>query len=323
MTPRRTPPRAPPVRRMHWPRSRGKWAAEDCLPPSTARSSGPRAATTKVADSFVMVIRQAASTATRTAINTTGTKIRSPGVQGGDKYGATPKLGIALAHSQMGKSIFVTGKHMSYRHAIRIVFCGFFLCAITLPIRPAHGRWPHNRKNGDATTSASGKKDACILLTSAEVEAVQGEPVSETKTSAQPNGEMLITECVFRTTTFAKSVSLALVTASSAKPSALTPRKFWQKQFHASHMEEDEMRAKGKRAQNPEPEGEEEARRPRRIEGLGEDAYWVGTPVTGALYVLQGNNFVRISVGGVGEESARIGKSKVLARAVVKRLYPH
>ena len=170
--------------------------------------------------------------------------------------------------------------------------------------------------------SASGKKDACILLTSAEVEAVQGEPVSETRTSAQPNGEMLITECVFRTTTFAKSVSLALATRSSAKPSALTPRKFWQKQFPAPHLKEDEMRAMGKRPQNPGPEGEEGARKPRRIEGLGEDAYWVGTPVTGALYVLQGNNFVRISVGGVGEESARIEKSRVLARAVVKRLHP-
>ncbi len=267
-----------------------------------------------------MVIRRAASAAARTAINTTGTKIRSGGVQGGDKYGAPPELGIARARSQMGKSIFVTGKHMSYRYAIRFVFCGFFLCAITLPNRPAHGRWPQKRTSGDAAMSASGKKDACILLTSAEVEAVQGESVSETKTSAQPNGEMLVTECVFRTTTFAKSVSLALATPSSTKPSALTPRKFWQKQFHARDMEEDEIHAAGKGAKKPESEDDEEARKPRRIEGLGEEAYWVGTPITGALYVLQGDNFVRISVGGVHEESVRIEKSKVLARAVVKRL---
>jgi hypothetical protein len=111
-----------------------------------------------------------------------------------------------------------------------------------------------------------------------------------------------------------------LATPSSAKPSALTPRKFWQRQFHTPDMELDEMRAADKSAQKREPEGEEEARKPRRIEGLGEEAYWVGTPITGALYVLRGDNFVRISVGGVGEESARIEKSKVLARAVVKRL---
>jgi hypothetical protein len=158
------------------------------------------------------------------------------------------------------------------------------------------------------------------MLTSAEIEAVQGEPVKETKASIQPNGEMLVSECLFHTSNFAKSVSLVLATPSSAKPSALTPRKFWQKQFHAPDTEEDEMRAVGKRAQKAEPEGEEEAGKPRRIEGLGEDAYWVGTPITGALYVLQGDNFVRISVGGVHEESVRIEKSKVLARAVVKHL---
>jgi hypothetical protein len=49
----------------------------------------------------------------------------------------------------------------------------------------------------------------------------------------------------------------------------------------------------------------------------------VGTPITGALYGLKGDNFARISVGGIGEEPARIEKSKVLARAVVKRLSLH
>jgi hypothetical protein len=103
---------------------------------------------------------------------------------------------------------------------------------------------------------------------------------------------------------------------SLRKSSATTPRKFWEKQFHGLDMEKDESRAAGQTARKAEPEGEEEARKPR----LGDEAYWVGTPITGALYVLQGDNFVRISVGGVSEESARIEKSKVLARAAVKRL---
>src|SRR5229473_393208 len=223
----------------------------------------------------------------------------------------------------MGKCIFVTGKHMSYRYAIRFVVCGFFVCAIAQPARQVPGCSPQKPESGDAATSARDKRDACILLTSAEIEAVQGEPVKETKASVQSNGEMLISECLFHTTNFAKSVSVVLATPSSAKPSALTPRKFWRKQFRAPGMEEDEMHAAGKRAQKPEPEGEEEVREPRRVGGLGEEAYWVGTPITGALYVLQGDNFVRISVGGVGEESVRIEKSKVLARTVVKRLYPH
>jgi hypothetical protein len=208
---------------------------------------------------------------------------------------------------------------MNCRYAKRSVFWGFFLCAIALPARQVPGRLPQRRMSGDAGTVTSGKKDACTLLTSAEIEAVQGEPVKETKASVQLNGEMLVSECLFHTSNFPKSVSVALAVPASAKPSALAPRKFWQKQFHAPDVEEHKMRAAGKKAQKPEPE-DEEARKPRRIEGLGEEAYWVGTPITGALYVLQGDNFVRISIGGVGEESVRIEKSKILASAVVKRL---
>jgi hypothetical protein len=208
---------------------------------------------------------------------------------------------------------------MNCRYVKRSVFCGFFLCAVALPARQAPGRSPQGRLSGYAGTLASGKKDACTLLTSAEIEAVQGEPVKETKASVQLNGEMLVSECLFYTTNFPKSVSVALVVPSSAKPSALAPRKFWRKQFHAPDVEEDKMRAVDKKAQKLEPE-DEEARKPRGIEGLGEEAYWVGTPIMGAIYVLQGDNFVRISIGGVGEESVRIEKSKVLARAVVKRL---
>jgi hypothetical protein len=42
--------------------------------------------------------------------------------------------------------------------------------------------------------------------------------------------------------------------------------------------------------------------------------------MVGALYVLKGNTFVRISVGGVREEPARIEKSVALARLALKRL---
>jgi len=85
--------------------------------------------------------------------------------------------------------------------------------------------------------------------------------------------------------------------------------------FHRG--KEDETRIGGKES---EPEREKEGSEARPISGLGEEAYWVGNPVAGALYVLQGGVFLRISVGGVREESARIEKSKVLARAAVKRL---
>src|SRR5260370_38254597 len=88
---------------------------------------------------------------------------------------------------------------------------------------------------------------------------------------------------------------------SSSKSSAITPRRFWKKQFHGLDVEKDETRAAGQTARKAEPEGDEEGRKPRRIEGLGEQAYWVGDPITGPLYDLQGDNFVRIIAGGLAQ----------------------
>jgi hypothetical protein len=42
--------------------------------------------------------------------------------------------------------------------------------------------------------------------------------------------------------------------------------------------------------------------------------------VGGALYVLKKNSFIRISVGGPGNEDEKISKSKALARNALKRL---
>ena len=163
--------------------------------------------------------------------------------------------------------------------------------------------------------------DPCSLLTSAEIVAVQGEPVQQAKPSDQPGTGLLMLQCLFRTTTPTKSVSLAV-----AAPSAMSPRAFWRKQFHPGQdaaKEKDSARAEKKSvADRKEQKEQEEAEstRPRAIAGLGEEAYWVGGPIAGALYVLKGNTFLRISVGGIREESTRIEKSKALARVALKRM---
>jgi hypothetical protein len=125
---------------------------------------------------------------------------------------------------------------------------------------------------------------------------------------------MLMSQCVFHTTTLAKSVHVALATPGRAGNLGLAPREFWQKQFHSADVKEEESRVAGKEAAAGREEEESRART------IGEEAYWVGNPVAGALYVLQGSAFLRISVGGIREESARIEKSKALARSVMKRL---
>jgi hypothetical protein len=206
---------------------------------------------------------------------------------------------------------------MSHSHTIRMLFCGFLLSAAPLATGQTHDGSPPKAKAGSASASAKEKIDVCKLLSSAEVEAEQGEPVMEAKSSTRPSGRMLMSQCVFHTTTFAKSVNVALATPQRAGSSGLAPREFWQRQFHSTEVKEEETSVAGKESDQ---EREEEANKARPIGGLGEEAYWVGNPVAGALYVLQGGVFLRISVGGVREESARIEKSKVLARAAVKRL---
>jgi hypothetical protein len=57
-----------------------------------------------------------------------------------------------------------------------------------------------------------------------------------------------------------------------------------------------------------------------RVAGIGDDAYWMGDQVGGALYVLKGHNYLRISVGGVGDRNAKIKKSTSLAHKVIDRL---
>ena len=176
---------------------------------------------------------------------------------------------------------------------------------------------PKAARGGGSTT----KIDVCALLTSAEIEAVQGEPIREVKPSEQHGSSFLLSQCFLGTATFAKSVSLALATPDPAKPSALTPREYWRKQFHPPEPEEEEKpAAAGKAPKKAEPEREKELRQPRPVEGLGEEAYWVGNAITGALYVLQGDAFLRIGIGGGEDELERIKKTKTLAQKALGRL---
>jgi hypothetical protein len=162
------------------------------------------------------------------------------------------------------------------------------------------------------------KIDPCALLTSAEIQSVQGEPVAETKPSVQPGGGLEMAQCLFRTPTAGKAVSLAV-----ASPLTISPRSYWMKQFHASKNTEkkkEKLSSKTANKSSARKEEEDDEAGPRAISGVGEQAYWVGGPIAGALYVLRGNRFLRISVGGEREESKRIQKSVTLARAALKRM---
>jgi hypothetical protein len=164
-------------------------------------------------------------------------------------------------------------------------------------------------------TTKQARQDACTVLTSADVQKVQGDSVQETKPSTQPAGRLVMSQCLFRTASPSNSVSVAIASAGS-----VSPRAFWQKQFHSAKPESGEGEKEKPTAKSKPAREEEESPRPRTIKGVGEQAYWVGSPLVGALYVLKGDTFLRISVGGVREEAARIEKSVALARLALKRL---
>lgn len=181
---------------------------------------------------------------------------------------------------------------------------------------------PPPQKVDTSSVSSTAKESVgvCSLLTSAEIMAAQGEPIKETRSSLQPIGGMRMSRCSFLTPTPAKSVSLEVVAPNPADSSTLTPRKFWRNQFRSPGQREEELPSLAQSAEKSRGEDEKEMSEARRIDGLGEEAYWVGNPITGALYVLHGDIFLRISGGGVRQESARIETSKALARAAISRL---
>src|SRR5262249_60492167 len=117
--------------------------------------------------------------------------------------------------------------------------------------------------------AAQRHRDPGRLLTDAEVRAVQGHAPAEKIPSEQPAGSFRFTQCFYRTQELSSSVSVALgIPLADSKRSG--PRDYWQRQFkHEEHEEREES--------------DEKKNEPRRLAALGDEAFWVGDPVTGAL----------------------------------------
>jgi hypothetical protein len=141
------------------------------------------------------------------------------------------------------------------------------------------------------------------LLTADEAQAVQGEPFKTTKPSVHSGDGLAQLQCYFETPTPVNSIVL---TVTRKAEGGREPSESWREIFH-----EESGRQKEK---------EEGEKKPLKIDGVGDEAFWTGTRVTGALFVLKGNCYIRISVGGAGDQEQKIERSKKLAAAVLKRL---
>jgi hypothetical protein len=235
--------------------------------------------------------------------------------------------------------------------ALCVMLCSAFWLSWLAAGSPQNTKLSSNQDQAQAQaqtqtkTNARSALDACALLTGQEIAAILGEPLRELKPSTRATGNMNMSQCVFVTQNFAKSASLAVATPGAEDSGAHNLRAFWRNQFHSPRKQEEERRPASIKSpaksaftspreapeskvvpyseadRESDSEAEDSARKPRPISALGEEAYWVGSPLAGALYVLQGDLFLRISVGGVPKESTRIAKSKSLATAILPRLH--
>lgn len=157
------------------------------------------------------------------------------------------------------------------------------------------------------------KFDPCSLLTNIEIKAVQGHAPVQNVPSEQPAGSFQFTQCFYRTAEFTSSVSVAVGIPLATDSKRSGPRQYWRQRFHG-------QMSRAADEEEKEAPGEKEKRPPKRIGGLGDEAFWVGDPKTGVLYVLKGEIFLRLSVGGPGDETQKIKRARALASQALKRL---
>jgi len=154
-----------------------------------------------------------------------------------------------------------------------------------------------------ASPQVKRKFDACAMLTSQEIESIQGEALKESKLNETSADGFTVSQCFFTLPTFTNSISL-VITKRADRPGARDPRQFWRDTFHTGKEDREES----------------ETRPPQKVSGIGDEAYWMTSPAAGILYVLKGPSYIRISIGGPGDQQTKIKKSKALARKVIDRL---
>ena len=183
---------------------------------------------------------------------------------------------------------------------------------------------PSPAKGVGSPGPTGGTPVACRLLTSQDIEAVQGEKVKEAKGSEQAEGPLTIGQCLYTTPSFNKSVSLTLTQKKTDNSEPGGPKEFWRRQFGGAkdgekgREEEREREHRKERGGSAEREEKEHPAQP--VKGVGDEAYWAGNQKVSVLYVLKGDRFLRISIGGPEDQKVKIEKMKELAKRALKRL---
>lgn len=161
-----------------------------------------------------------------------------------------------------------------------------------------------------AASASKSPDGACSIIPSAAILKVFGEPVTNTKPAPQTPGELTYSQCFYSLPTFTNSISVSLASPAAAHSHAA--RDLWRRLFHGEATDE-AREAAGKS------EEAEAATKASPVEHLGDEAFWVQSFV-GNLYVLKGDSFLRISIGGKFTNEERQKRARILALAALSNL---
>jgi hypothetical protein len=176
---------------------------------------------------------------------------------------------------------------------------------------PASSSQPsaERRTTSPAPTQASGDApafDACKLLSNEEIQAVQGEPVKATTPHGESANGLAISQCFFELPTFSNSITLRVIERAAGQDGR-DPREVWKQTFRPVEP------TGGRKKLQP----------PQKVPGVGDDAYWISRrKAGGALWVLKGDHYIRLSVGGEDDLPTKITKCSKLSEFVLSRLPP-
>lgn len=146
--------------------------------------------------------------------------------------------------------------------------------------------------------------DVCKLLSNDEIAAVQGEAPASAQLLGESAGQLTVSQCNFLLPAGSNSLAVRVVERGKG-PNARNPRDVWQETFHRPPPDAANARF---------------TRQHQKVEGVGEEAFWLGNAKSGGLHVLTGDRYIRINVGGQEEVPAKIAKSSKLAQLILPRL---
>jgi hypothetical protein len=106
-------------------------------------------------------------------------------------------------------------------------------------------------------------------------------------------------------------VNLALIQTDPNQTSKRSPKDFWKEKFDP-YEDEEPRTNRGDEKEQGAPS--------KKISGLGDEAYWVSNRFGSVLYILKGDAFISIDIGGPDNEETKLEKSKALAQKALQRL---